>query len=139
MDEVRAQLREIENQLDAGAYRTGAWQPFLSQVRMLPRDQRLTLAPDLTRVSDKLHLRQGRPTLPFGIGIAAMLVVTAIGAVLLRGGLERHSNAAVIAAALIWWFAFEPLVKVGVGLLLGLRYGYAYIDGVPRFKMRLGS
>lgn len=139
MDEIMARLRAIEWELDAGAYRPGPWQKLLAQVRKLPRDHRLALAADISRVSDKLHLRGGRRTLPFWIGITGGVLATAVGAVLLRSGLESRSDGAVIAAATIWGFTFEPLLKVGIGLLLGVRYSYAYVQGVPRFKMRLGS
>jgi hypothetical protein len=139
MDEIMARLRAIECELDAGAYRPGPWRELVARVRRLPHDHRLALAADVSRVSDEFHLRFGRRTLPFWVGIAGAVLATAVGAVLLRGGLERRSDGAVIAAATIWGFTFEPLLKVGVGLLLGVRYSYAYVDGVPRFKMRFGS
>ena len=139
MDEITTRLRGIERELDAGAYHPGTWQHLLAQVRSLPLDQRLVLASDLDRVSDKLHWRGGRRTIPFWLGVGCALVATAAGAALLRNGLEGDSDGAVIAVAAIWGFTFEPLVKVGVGLLLGVRYSYAYVHGVPRFKMRLGS
>ena len=139
MDEIIARLRAVDWELNAGAYRPGGWQKLLAQARNLPRDRRLALAADLSRVSDKLHLRHGRRTLPFWIGIAGGVLATAGGAVLLSSGLESRSDGAVIAAAVIWGFTFEPLLKVGTGLLLGVRYSYVYVHGVPRFKMRLGD
>ena len=139
MSEIAGRLRAIERELDAGDYRPGGWQKLLVQAQDLPRDQRVFLAADISRVSDKLHLRHGRRTLPFWIGIAGGVLATAGGAVLLSSGLESRSDAAVIAAATIWGFTFEPLFKVATGLLLGLRYSYVYLHGVPRFKMCLGS
>jgi hypothetical protein len=74
----------------------------------------------------------------YGVGIE--LAATAVGGGLLAVGLHHRSNAAVIVAALIWITTFEPLVKVSVGWLLGIRYDYAYVRGIePRFKMRYGT
>jgi hypothetical protein len=139
MDEIAARLQAIERQLDANAYRVGAWRELLAEIRKLPRDRRLGLAADVNRVSDRLHLRRSRRTLPFGLAIGIALLAAAGGALLLRAGLEARSDAAVIAAAIFWGFAFQPLLKVGVGRLFGVRYSHAYVYGVPRFKMRHGA
>jgi hypothetical protein len=46
----------------------------------------------------------------------------------------------VIVSAVLWTTAFQPLIKVAVGYLLGVRYEYAYLYGIePRFKMRFGQ
>ena len=139
MDEIAARLQEIERQLAGHSYCEGRWRPLLAEVRKLPRERRRALAEGLTRVSDALHRRRGRGTLPVELGVAIALGATALGAGLLRAGLRNGSDAALIAAAAVWGFAFEPLLKLGVGRLIGVRYSYAYLCGVPRFKMQTGS
>src|SRR5262249_38713708 len=60
--------------------------------------------------------------------------------VVLALGARHQSNLLVIVSAVIWTIAFQPLLKVAVGYLLGVRYQYAYLYGVePRFKMCFGE
>ena len=45
-----------------------------------------------------------------------------------------------ILAAGILAMTFQPLVKIGLGYLLGVGYEYVYFNGAePRFKMRFGD
>jgi len=98
------------------------------------------MAAHVSRVSDKLHLRGGRRTLSFGLGITAESFATAIGVLLLIIGLVQISNALVAASALILAATFQPLIKTSVGQVLGIRYSYAYLWCLePRFKMRYGT
>jgi hypothetical protein len=140
MDGLHAELEAIERALDEGLYRSGPWERFVRRARQRPRGERRALAADVSRVSAKLHHRGGRRTVSVGAGVALELAATAAGGALLAAGLRLASNAAVLLAGAIWITTFEPLVKIAVGLALGVRYDYAYLRaGEPRFKMRYGT
>ena len=140
MNDLADQLRAIEAELDAGRYHPGAWERFVRLVGRRPRSERLALAADISRVSCKLHTRNGLRTVSPATGCALELLATAVGAAGLAVGLARGWNVAALAAAAIWVTTFEPLVKLGTGMLLRVRYEYAYLRGVePRFKMRYGT
>jgi hypothetical protein len=140
MGELGRELAAIEADLDAGRYRAGAWQGFVRRARRRPREERRALAADVSRVSRKLHARQGLRTVSLSAGIGLELLATAVGGAAVAIGCVARSNLAVLAAAAIWVTTFEPLVKIVVGALLGVRYEYAYLRGVePRFKMRYGT
>jgi len=105
----------------------------------MPIANRREVADDLTRVSRKLHER-GKRTFPVTTTYRAEIAFAAVGLLVLIVGAYQQSNLLVILAALIWTTAFQPLIKVGVGQLLGIGYEYAYLYGVePRFKMRFGE
>ena len=132
-------IATIESEIDSGRYKPGPWSRLVSEIRAMPIVDRRELSSDLTRVSRKLHER-GKRTFPAQTAYTAELVLAVIGAILLGIGVHQQSNLLVILAALIWTTAFQPLVKVGVGHLLGVGYEYAYLYGVePRFKMRFGE
>jgi hypothetical protein len=139
-EQIRDQLAEIERQLDQNLYRPGPWNRLLKDARALPREEREALKEEFTRVSSKLHRRDGRRTLALATGILAEVVLTAVGGVLIVLALHNHSNVMAIVAAGIWMMTFQPLVKIGVGYILSVEYEYAYFYGVePRFKMRYGD
>ena len=105
----------------------------------MPIRNRRELSDDLTRVSRKLHER-GKRTFSATTAYQAEAAFAVVGAIVLGFGVHRQSNLLVILAAAIWTTAFQPLIKVGVGRLLGVGYEYAYLYGVePRFKMRFGE
>ena len=105
----------------------------------MPIANRRELSDDLSRVSRKLHER-GKRTFTVTAAYTAEIVLAVAGAIVLAFGAHLQSTLLVILAALIWTTAFQPLVKVGVGQLLGIGYEYAYLYGVePRFKMRFGE
>lgn len=141
MSELSEALEQIENRLDAGAYRSGPWAAFLRSAERHTVQQRLAVADQASRVSDKLH-RRGRPrVLPFRAGLWLELVGTGVGVVLLEAGLRGARGGQVLAAAIVLTVTLQPLVKIAVGHLLGIRYSYCYIWGYyePRFKMRYGT
>jgi hypothetical protein len=141
MSELSATLEEIESQLDEGVYRPGPWAAFLRAADARPRGERRVLADQASRVSDKLH-RRGRPlTLSFRAGLWLELVATLVGVMLLKAGLRGAYGGQVLAAAIILTATLQPLVKIAVGHLLGIRYSYFYVWGYyePRFKMRYGT
>jgi hypothetical protein len=137
---IRNRIAEIERQLDEHRYRPGPWEQLLKDLRALPRDERAALKEEISRVSSKLHRRDGRATLSLMAGISIEAALTVIATVLIIIAQQNHSNLLAIIAAAIWIMTFQPLLKIGVGYLLGVEYEYAYLYGAePRFKMRHGD
>ena len=98
------------------------------------------LAADVSRVSRKLHARHHHRTLSAAGGIGLELLATGAAGAVFAIGQARGSNVAVLVAAAISITTFQPLIKLLVGSVLGVRYEYAYLHGVePRFKMRYGT
>src|SRR5271168_1278234 len=139
-ERLRDRLVQIERQIDEKSYRPGPWDKLLKDARMLPREDREALKEEFTRVSAKLHRRDGKRTLSFTAGLVAETALTVVGGVLVILATRDHSNLLAILAAGIWMMTFQPLVKVGLGYLLGVGYEYVYFNGAePRFKMRYGD
>jgi hypothetical protein len=140
VDALSDRIAAIERQLDSNSYRAGPWARVVNEVRALPIAGRRSLAGDLSRVSRKLHQRSGRGGISVQAGYFAEVGLAVAGAVVLALGARHQSNLLVIVSALIWTIAFQPLIKVAVGYLLGMRYEYAYLYGIePRFKMCFGQ
>lgn len=140
VDDFRAQLAAIERDLDQGRYKPGPWGRLIATIRNQPDGVRAALAGDVSRVSRKLNLRTGRGTLPVAGAMAIELAAAAAGGLILAVALARGSSLGAIAAMAIWVTAFQPLVKVAVGIALGIGYEYAYLLGIePRFKMNFGN
>lgn len=138
--QLRSEIAKIESSIDAGTYRPGPWARLLTRVRAAPASDRLAIAPDVTRVSRKLHLRHGRSTIKAQTGLIIELGAVALGDFLLALGVHALSNVAAIAGMAVWVVALQPLIKVATGAALGIRYDYAYLaNGEPRFKMEYGS
>jgi hypothetical protein len=94
----------------------------------------------VTRVSDKLHQRKHPARFPFWIGLASGALATAAGVGLLQLGLGRAETGLVIASSIVLTITFQPLIKIAVGSLLGVRYSHFFFFGIePRFKMRYGT
>jgi hypothetical protein len=143
-EQVRDRIVAVERQIDENSYRPGPWEKLLREGRSLPREDRAALKEEISRVSNKLHRRDGKRTLPVTTAIAAEAALTVLGGVLIIFAAHNHSSlsATVLAiiAAGIWTMTFQPLVKVTVGHLLAIQYEYAYFNGAePRFKMRFGD
>ena len=139
-EQIRDRIAEVERQVDAKSYRPGPWDRLLKDTRALPRSERVTLKEEITRVSSKLHRREGRRTFSATGGLVGEIALTVLGGVGVVLAIHNRSNVAGIIGAVIWMTTFQPLVKVGVGYLLGVEYEYAYLYGVePRFKMRFGD
>jgi len=141
VDGLSTALDRIQSQLDEGTYRPGPWAEFLRAAEGRPRAERLTLADQASRVSDKLH-RRGHPlTFSFRTGLSLELIATVVALTLLEVGLRSPSGGFVLAAAIILTVTLQPLLKLAIGHLLGIRYSYFYIWGhyEPRFKMRYGT
>lgn len=140
MQDLSDMLKHIETTLDQGTYQPDAWAQFLQVADRHPPAARRAIAEDVSRVSEKLHLRHGRRILSFRTAILLEWVTAGIGLVLLGLGRKRSSNVIAGSAATLLAFTFQPLIKTSVGNLLGIRYTYGYLQGgEPRFKMRYGT
>ncbi len=133
-EQIRDRLTEVERQIDDQSYRPGPWDKLLKDARTLPREDRLALKEEITRVSGKLHRRDGKRTLTVRTGLVAEVVLTGVGGVLIILAIHNQSNVLGIIAAAIWTMTFQPLVKIGVGYLLGVAYEYIIIK---RCSMRV--
>ena len=139
-DVLSDQIVAIEREVDSNSYRAGPWARLVNEVRALPIAERRSVAENLSRISRKLHQRSGRSTVSVPAGYLAELGLAIAGAVVLALGSRHQSNLLVIVSAVLWTIAFQPLIKVAVGYLLGVRYEYAYLYGFePRFKMCFGQ
>jgi hypothetical protein len=138
--DLNATLARIEGELDAGSYRPGPWAEFLGVARRRSRATRLALAPDVTRVSDKLHRRKHSTRFPFSIGLVLAVIGTVVGVALLQLGLARAHTGLAIASSVVLTVTLQPPIKLAVGYLLGIRYSHFFFFGLePRFKMRYGT
>jgi len=139
-ERIRDRIADIERQIDENRYHPGPWDKLLKDARTLPREERDALKGEITRVSSKLHRRDGKATPSLTTGVLAEAALTMLGGVLIIFAVHNHSNLLAIIAAGIWTITFQPLVKIGVGYLLGVEYEYAYLYNFePRFKMRFGD
>jgi len=140
MQSLAQRLAALERDIDGGSYRGGLWQPMLAEIRRLPRDERAALSETVSRISATLHTRKTKSRVPFTLGLTLEVALAVCGAALLSFAVQQRSTAAAIATAIIWTMAFQPLAKILIGSLLGIRYAYAYLLGPePRFKMRYGT
>ena len=136
LHEVRQMLDRVERDLDSTTYRVGDWQKCLKSLKSLELGENPLLSQDLTRVSNKLHRRNGFFEAPAWIGfifeyllLAASLLAMTADSILLR-----------IASVVILALCLQPLIKTFTGLLLGVCYSYVYLWYIePRFKMQFGS
>jgi len=139
-EKLAAQLAEIEAELDNGSYQPGPWERFLVAARSSSAEQRRALEPALTRVGDKLHLRRQPRTFAVERALALEALAACGGLAMLAAGAAAGSAPLLSAAALVLAIALQPLLKTSTGLVLGIRYSYAYLwKGEPRFKLQYGS
>ncbi|MEX2489901.1 MAG: hypothetical protein WD356_10295 [Pseudomonadales bacterium] len=130
------QLELIEHSLDEGSYRRGQWQRFLREAAMLDAAARRRLADDITRVSRKLHRRNGPVSIPF---MAAFTLEVVIFMLAVMSIFQEHVLAKFLGIVLLA-LCLQPLIKIVTGMLLGVRYDYAYLWYIePRFKMQFGT
>lgn len=136
LENVRQQISEIDAALDNGFYEKGMWQRFLRETDSLPDADKRRLADDVSIVSRKLHGRNGFARAPFMLAFAAEIAVLVIAIVFLWQPALILTLTGVVLLAL----TLQPTIKIVVGLLLGIRYDYAFLWYVePRFKMRYGT
>ena len=140
MSKLEPRLREIEDLIDSGNYRPGPWSAFLEAASAEPREGRLALSHDVSRVSDKLHGLRAHPTMPVETALAAEVLATLAALTLLALGVCAQSSGSVAVSTAVLAVTLQPLLKTAVGQLLGIRYSYAYLwKFEPRFKMRYGT
>lgn len=135
-DAAASQLEMVEKALDEGTYRKGQWQQFLKQAGALDAGARERLAGNITRVNRKLHRRNGFVSIPF---TAALALETIIFILAIMSVAQEHLLAKILGVILLA-LCLQPLIKVVTGLVLGVRYDYAYLWYIePRFKMQFGT
>lgn len=133
---IRNRLQAIASDIDAGNYRPGGWQTVIADADELSFDEKQILAPAVTKLSRQLHQRHGFVSVGFRIGYAVELIL------LIAGSFAVAADSLVINLIGIFCLALclQPLIKVSVGLMLGVRYDYVYLWYIePRFKMQYGS
>jgi hypothetical protein len=139
-EDLRARLAAIERAVDDGTYRPGPWSALVHDIRNATFLERAAMADEVSWVSRKLHLRKSRRRAAMNTGILLEIVATIAGGLLMILGVAARSNALAFVGALVWMFSFEPLVKLIVGRLIGVRYDYFYLLWIePRLKMSYGT
>ncbi len=136
MDSIQERLLAIEKDLDSDEYRKGNFQSLVRDIERLDEEDRKALAGDVSRVSNKLHARNGFLSFPFALGYCVEVVLFVLSLFLMGqdGLIYKLVGVGFLALSL------QPLVKVTTGLLLGVTYEYTYLWFFePRFKMRYGS
>jgi hypothetical protein len=129
-------IAHIERTLDLGTYRVGDWQTLLRTLKEQGEEADPISTPHLTRVSDKLHRRNGFPAAAAWVGMVGeyLLLGSSLLAMNAESILLRLAGVIVLASCL------QPLIKITTGLALGVRYSYVYLWYVePRFKMQFGT
>ncbi len=140
IEALRGRILTIEKEVQSGTYRPGPWAAATREIRGLPAAQRRALAQDVTRTSNALHRRAGYPEVSVLLGIGAECAAGVVSIVPLIGGADTQSNALTMAGAALLATVAQPLLKIAVGTLLGVRYAYAFLRMFePRFKMQYGS
>ena len=138
--DLRGRLAAIELAVDEGRYRPGPWQALVRDIRNSMFFERAAVAEEVSRVSRKLHLRKRRRRAAMNAGILIETVATSAGGLAMLLGVGMRSNALTFLGALVWMVTFEPLIKLMVGTLIGVRYDYFYLLGIePRLKMSYGT
>ena len=135
-DELRQKLHALEQAIADDVYRIGGWQNLMGKIEILPAVEKRALSDDISRVSRALHRRNGFYELPFPLGFAVELLMFFAALMLF----QVNGLLAALAGSAALTLCLQPLIKICTGLLLGVRYDYAYLWYVePRFKMRFGS
>ena len=135
---INQQIEEIENALDEKRYRVGSWQKLIEEVEALSSDERADISESISELGNKLHQRHGFPGIPFVYGFLVEFMLIVFGTSILVIGSE--SLLLSLAGALALILSMQPVLKILVGLLLGIRYAYVFLFYVePRFKMQYGT
>ena len=133
---LRRRLDDIYMALDTGRYHVGMWQRWLRDAESLPVAEKKVLSPSVSLVSRKLHSRHRFPRVPFGVALIGEFVLLAAAMVLLSQPTSLVKLIGVAALAL----SLQPTIKILAGLVLGVRYDYAFLWYFePRFKMSYGT
>lgn len=133
---ARDRLAEIRAAIEAGQYRKGMWQRFVADASRMDIAAREAIADDVSLTSRQVHGLNGFPVAPFAVGLGVELALLLVGIGLLVSGNLLLTLGGLAALAL----ALQPLIKILVGLCVGIRYDYVYLWYFePRFKMRYGT
>lgn len=136
MLEVRQVMDRIESDLDSGTYHVGDWQRCLAELKGLDERGISMLSQDLTRISNKLHRRNRFPEAPAWMGFVFEYLLLATSLLLMTA----ESTAVRLVSIIVLAVSLQPLIKISIGVLLGVRYSYVYLWYFePRFKMRFGT
>ena len=136
MKDIANRMQAIAAALEADDYRPGSWQSVLADIDALSADQTRTLAPEVTKLSRQLHQRHGFLQVGFRVGYAVEIFVFIAGCL----AIAEDSLVTNLAGIFCLGLCLQPLIKISVGLVLGVRYDYAYLWYIePRFKMQYGS
>lgn len=142
VEEVRQSVLDIEQQLIAGTYRPGPWARMLRRAQLLDVAGRRALTEDVTRVGDLLH-RNNHPGRKAKVRTGVMLeIFLLIGAIVdVAFGVWLDSAIIVGISTFVMCQAAQPLFKMLVGTLLGVRYSYFWfwLKIEPRAKMQYGT
>lgn len=129
-------LAAIERNLADGSYRVGEWQRWLAAIEQDPTFNLSASAEQVDRVSNQLHRRNGFREFSFDTVWCGQWLLAIAGLTVMVTG----SVTGVVIGTGLLALAAQPLIKSSVGLLLGVRYAYAYLWYVePRFKMRYST
>jgi len=137
MSEIEQLIEQIDTALTEERYRPGGWQRLVTEVNKLPVAERVELSDRISSLGNKLHQRHGFLQLGFPLAFGAEIFLAVCGLALL---LEGVGLPLVITGLVFLLLSLQPLIKIVVGLIIGVRYAYAYLWYIePRFKMQYGS
>lgn len=142
VEELKADVLRIEQSLDEGTYKPGPWAKVLRKARKATIEQRREVSEDISRVGNKLH-RQNWPgsTISVKAGVLIEMVAADIGAIGLWYGAQIGSLWLIFVSTFILSWVAQPLLKMLVGTVLGVRYAYFYLKfkSEPRVRMQYGT
>ena len=132
---MRERLKAIETSLRNDNYRVGDWQSLVSELDRESITNRRELREEVSRVSVLLHGRNGFLSLPFLPVYLMELALLMLGIVLIGS----DQLVVDLVGCFLLGVTAQPVIKVSTGLILGLRYEYAFLWFFePRFKMKYG-
>lgn len=136
LEALRDRAAAISAAIDRGEYKRGMWQRLLESAEEFAPVERAAVASLLTELSRQVHGINRFPRFPFSLALALEVLAFAASIWLLWWGSFISMLCGLTALAI----SLQPLIKVVTGLLLGVRYDYAFLWHVePRFKMRYGT
>lgn len=134
--QLKNELSNIRTAIDDGSYRAGAWQKLLRELDVLDQQTRHSLRDEVSEVSNALHARHNHLKAAFW-PIYLLELILLVTAAWLTSTDQLY---AMLLAIFLLALTLQPTIKVTTGLLLGVRYSYAYLWYFePRFKMRYGD
>lgn len=132
---MNTELLGIEKNIEDGTYRVGQWQTLVRKLDAAPRSTREAMADDVSRVSRKLHGRNGFPAVAFSPVFLLEWTIFIIGLF----SISSNNLWLDITGCVLVGATLQPVMKITTGLFLGLRYDYAFLWYFePRFKMNFG-